>query len=117
MEEPNSPCQDQTPQLIEAWLRENVTVGSQVVIRTIEDGLLRYELARVVRVGVGRFDVGSLEQGAPAKSSTGFYYSGRSTKYHRRPIRLVIPTTAVLEACKRCKENGRLLANEAGAGL
>ena len=105
---PNTPCKDQSEDLVRTWLVENASVGAKVVIRTMKDGLLGYRLAQVTRVERGKLKVSALNE---KSDPGGFYFSGRSSVF-RRSVRLVIPTTEVLEACDICEQNGGFLPGE-----
>ena len=45
------PCDGQTREEIEAWIRENETIGLQVVIRSCYGGFYNYKLAEIERIG------------------------------------------------------------------
>ncbi len=81
-----SPCFDQTEEQIEAWLRANVKMGTEVAVRETQGHHLRYTIASVDYLGKGRFGVGS---------SGSFYYSGKNCFHPKGQTRLVIPTDAV----------------------
>jgi hypothetical protein len=105
---PNTPCRDQSEDLVRSWLLENAAVGARVVVRTLKDGLLGYEIAQIVAVERGKVKVGSLKRKADIGA---FYFSGRSSVF-RRSMRLVIPTKEVLQACEVCERNGGFLPGE-----
>ena len=99
-----APCFNQSEDGIRRWLLENVEVAIRVAMRTVKDGRLRYELGFVIRLERGRFAVAMPLSPGLVVSSRYFYYSGRSCKNPRGPVRLVIPTTEVVEACAMCVE-------------
>jgi len=100
---PNAPCADQTPDEIERWLREDVKVGSEVVIRETQGGLLKYMRGRVVRVGKAMLEVvRQRRDGSFDHSAESFNYSGRNRWQPKAQIRLVMPTADVLAACDQC---------------
>jgi hypothetical protein len=102
---PNSPCRDQTAEGVERWLRENVTPGTQVAIRTIMEGRLRYDMGQVTQVTFGRFEVALLKpKKGPFKSTMHFFYSGRSARVRSGAVRLVVPTKTVIAACNTCQQ-------------
>jgi hypothetical protein len=105
----NSPCADQSQEEIEKWLRANVALGTEVVVRHTQSDLLRYQRGRVVRLGRGRFEVATQQAGGTySESGNTFYYSGRNCWHPKGQTSLVIPTPAVLEACDRCGPYGTL---------
>ena len=106
--DPNSPCHDQSAAGIEHWLRTEVRVGTPVVIRTMEKGSLHYQLARVVGLGNGRFEVDIEGKDPSSTSAKYFYFSGKSCRRYRT-ARLVLPTEAVLQACRICESSGGFL--------
>jgi hypothetical protein len=107
----NAPCADQTGAAIEAWMRANVRVGVEVVIRYAVGRRLRYERARVVRIDSARFEVAVRRRdGTYDRLGGGFYYSGKNSWHPAGLSHLVIPTPAVLAACAACEENGGSLA-------
>lgn len=68
-------------------------VGTDVVVRHTQHGLLRYEQGRVARLGRGRFYVTTRRQdGSDGDSDQGFYYSGMNCWHPRGQTTLVIPT-------------------------
>ena len=99
----NTPCSDQTEASITDWLNANVKFGRLVVFRHTHGGMLRYERGEVIRIGRGRFQVAvKRKDGAVEKTSTAFFYSGKSCQDPKGQTHLVIPTDAVLEACDVC---------------
>lgn len=48
------PCDGQTREEIEAWIRENETIGLQVVIRSCYGDFYNYKLAEIERIGKRR---------------------------------------------------------------
>lgn len=105
----NSPCFDQTPEAVEAWLRSNVVVGTEVVIRNTQGGLLQYRLARVVRVGKGRCHVAPVLPDGKEAPSESFYFSGKNCWHPKGQTRLVIPTPATIAACEACRSGRSFL--------
>lgn len=105
----NSPCADQSQEAIENWLRAEVAVGAEVIVRHTQSDLLQYERGRVVRLGRGRFEVATQRaDGTYPESGEAFYYSGRNCWHPKGQTSIVIATPAVLEACDRCTPNGYL---------
>jgi len=88
----SSPCFDQTEEQIEAWLRANVKMGTEVAVRETQGHVRRYAIAPVNYLGKGRFGVGSIGT---------FYYSGKNCFHPKGQTRLVIPTDAVREFIQR----------------
>ena len=100
---PNAPCADQTPDDIERWLQENVKVGSEVVIRETQGGMLKYMRGRVVRLGKGMVEVmRQRRDGSFDHSAESFNYAGRNRWHPKGQTRLVMPTANVLGACDQC---------------
>ncbi len=83
-----TPCHDQTPEMIESWLRANVRKGAEVALRHTQGGHLQYAIATVNYVGRGRFGVGNAGT---------FYYSGMNCFHPKGQTSLVVPTPAVRE--------------------
>jgi hypothetical protein len=99
----NAPCADQTPDEIERWLREQVKVGTEVVIRETQGGLLRYMRARVVRVSKAMIEVvRQRRDGSFDHSAESFNWEGRNRWQPKSQVRLVMPTPEVLSACDQC---------------
>ena len=106
MSEPNTPCADQTATDVEQWLGASVREGLEVVIRETQYGLLKYRLARVVRLGKGRFDVAPVQSdGTVAGTTQSFYRTGKNCWEPKGQTRLVMPTAAVVAACAECSNN------------
>ncbi|MDQ6768631.1 MAG: hypothetical protein M3Z54_01415 [Gemmatimonadota bacterium] len=100
---PNSPCAEQTPEDIERWLREEIKVGSEVVIRETQGGLLQYMRGRVVRVGKAMLEVvRQRRDGSYDHTGESFNYSGRNRWHPKGQTQLVMPTPEVLAACDQC---------------
>ena len=101
--DPNSPCRDQSEKSIKNWLRSHIRVGTIVAIRRIQDGMLQYERAVVLSIRPKNFNVGTQQRdGTFADSGETFDYSGKNWRDPTGPMRLVIPTEAVIEACDAC---------------
>ena len=87
-----SPCFEQTKEQIEAWLRANVEMDTEVAVRETQGDHLLYTIAPVDYLGKGRFGV---------KTFGSFYYSGKNCFHPKGQTRLVIPTNAVREFIQR----------------
>ena len=99
----NAPCADQTPDEIEQWLKDNAKVGSDVVIRETQGGLLKYMRGRVVRVGKAMIEVvRQRRDGSFDHSAESFNFEGRNRWQPKSQTRLVMPTADVLAACDQC---------------
>ncbi len=74
-----------------------------VVVRRIQDGLLQYERGVVLSLRPRNFNVGTQRRdGTFAETGETFDYSGRHWRNPKGPVRLVLPTPAVLKACDVC---------------
>lgn len=100
-EDKKPPCYGQTENSIKAWMKANVAVGTKVVVRNSQGGLLQYALATVVRIGKSRFEVDSLGHGNVSGGGRTFYYSGKNCWAPKGQTRLVEPTPEVLAVCDR----------------
>ena len=113
MQEPNSPCGDQSEKSIKRWFRSNIKVGTLVAIRHTQDGMLRYERASVRSLRPKNFNVSPQHvDGTFTESSVTFDYSGRLWREPLGKTRLVIPTPAVLEACDACDFGRKFLSEK-----
>jgi hypothetical protein len=100
----NAPCFDQSDKSIKKWLHSNVKVGVIVAIRRMQNGMLQYERGIVLSIRPKNFNVGAqLEDGTFPDSGIVFDHSGKSWHDPKGPVRIVVPTEAVLQACKVCK--------------
>ena len=107
MEPTKAPGAEQTDEAIEAWLRENVKVGSEVAVRHTQGGMYQYELGRVIRLGRGRFHVEIRQRdGTFVNTGASFYYSGRNCWHPKGQTSLVMPTPAVREAIEISERKG-----------
>ena len=106
----NPPCYEQSSNDIAAWLRANIrTTGILVAVRHTQGGILRYELGQVVRLAPGRFGVAiKRRDGTFSDSGDTFYFSGKNCLHPKGQTRLVIPTEAVLAACRTSERDGSL---------
>lgn len=103
---PNTPCADQTEESVATWLRANVQLGTEVVVRRTHGGLLSYIRGQVIRLGRGRFEVAERRRdGTHDAAGEAFYYSGKNCWHPKGQTRLVAPTPAVMAACETCAEN------------
>lgn len=93
------PCHGQTESSIKEWMKANVAVGTEVVVRNSQGGFLQYARATVVRVGKGRFEVDTLGQGNLSGAGRTFYYSGKNCWAPKGQTRLVVPTPEILAVC------------------
>lgn len=97
---PKSPCWGQTRESIAAWLRAQVTLGTEVVIRETQHGMLYYQLGRVVHLGKSRFQVARQRpDGTFPDTGEGFYYSGKNCWHPKGQTHLIVPTPEVVAAC------------------
>lgn len=103
---PLPPCHGQTEDLVKAWLTENVRVGATVAVRHTQGGFLMYSKAKVVRIGIGRFEVDSLGPGHFSQAGLTFYYSGKNCVHPKGQTRIVVPTEAVLAASGKLGKPG-----------
>src|SRR5436190_2175247 len=91
------PCSTQSEKSIRRWLRGNIKVGALVAIRRTHGGTVEYERGLVVSVRPKNFNVAPHEKDATlAEAGETFDYSGRRWRDPDGPIRLVIPTPAIL---------------------
>ena len=91
------PCDGQTREEIEAWIRENETIGLQVVIRSCYGGFYNYKLAVIERIG----KTGQLTLSKAGNSGgANFNRSGKNCRYPKGQTKLVMPTEATLAACE-----------------
>lgn len=102
-----TPCDGQTDDEVEAWLRANVCIGATVAIRHRQAGFLQYATATVMRIGKRCFQVDTLGPGNLSTAGHVFYFSGKNRGNPKGQTRLVIPTEAVLSACGRPGDLGR----------
>ena len=93
------PCHGQTEERIKEWMKANVQIGTEVVVRNSQGGFLQYTRAKVVRIGKGRFEVNTLGRGTISGGGLNFYYSGKNCWAPKGQTRLVIPTPEVLAVC------------------
>lgn len=93
-----APCYGQTAEEVEKWLRKNVQVGAQVIVRHGQGGIIQYIKAKVIRLGRGRFEVDSIGEQSLSPASNNFYYSGKNCWHPKGQTRLVAATEKVLEA-------------------
>ncbi len=73
------PCGNQTPDEVEAWLQENVQIGTTVAIRHTQAGLCQYVTATVTRIGKGRFEADTLGSGNISTAGQTRYFSGKTS--------------------------------------
>ena len=92
------PCDGQTREEIEAWIRENETIGLQVVIRSCYGGFYNYKLAEIERIGK-RGQI-TLNKAGDSGGGANFYRSGKNCFHPKGQTKLVMPTEASLAACK-----------------
>ncbi len=84
-------------------MKLHVAVGVLVAIRRTEGAQVQFERARVVSIRPKNFNVGVQQpDGTFADSGMTFDYAGRSWREPSGPLRLVMPTEAVLAACDAC---------------
>lgn len=96
------PCYGQTADSIKEWMKANVQIGTEVVVRNSQNGFLQYARAKVVRIGKGgRFEVDTLGKGNISYGGIAFYYSGKNCRSPKGQTRLVVPTPEVLAVCDR----------------
>ena len=95
----HAPCYGQTEEQIKEWMKKNVNVGTVVIVRNTQAGLIQYAKAAVVRLGHGRFEVDTLGPGNLSAGGKTFFYSGKNCFHPKGQTRLVIPTDEVLAAC------------------
>lgn len=92
------PCSGKSAEQIEASLRANVQIGAAVAVRNMQEGLLHYVPAQVVRLGRGRFEVQPEKTYGMSTGSNTFYYSGKNCWCPKGQTHLVIPTPEVTAA-------------------
>jgi hypothetical protein len=113
---PDAPCARQTSEAIEEWIRANVRVGTEVVIRFAIGGRLHYQRGRVARLDAVRFGVAVRRRdGTYGPPRGGFFYTGKNCWNPTSLSQLVIPTPAVLAACEAFEESDGRLAAPAGS--
>lgn len=98
---PLPPCYGQTEAIIKAWMKENVRIGTEIVVRNSQGDFLQYARAKVVRIGKARFEVNTLGRGNVSGAGLTFYYSGKNCWSPKGRTRLVIPTPEVLAVCDK----------------
>lgn len=104
-EAPSSPCFGQAEEEIGQWLRANVAVGVEVVVRHTQGRVLDYKRGRVTGLGRGRFRVAHVRRDGSLGNEASFYYSGKHCFHPKGQTRLVIPTPAVLRAVEELELN------------
>jgi hypothetical protein len=113
---PNAPCANQTREAIEQWIRANVRVGTEVVIRYAIGGRLHYQRGRVERADSVRLGVAVRRRDGTYGPPRGrFFYTGRNCWNPTSLSHLVIPTPPVLAACEAFEESDGRLAEPAGS--
>lgn len=113
---PDAPCASQTSEAIEEWIRANVQVGTEVVVRYAIGSRLHYQRGRVARLGPVTLGVAVRRRdGSYGPPRGGFFYTGKNCWNPTSLSHLVIPTRAVLAACEAFEESDGRLADPAGS--
>jgi hypothetical protein len=105
MQSSTAPDDDQSEKAIKKWLKSHLKVGLIVAVKRTEDGQPQFERGKVISIRPRNFNV-STEQadGTFPDSGMTFEYSGEALR--ESAVRLVMPTEAVLAACKSAPTEG-----------